>query len=274
MRARCVPFIISLLVGGQVAAQEGPKSLENRIGFSPQMGTALPLDAEFSNHRGERVRLGNFFRERPVIVVPVYYRCPMLCGLEMNGLVRCLRGLPLQAGRDFDIVTFSIDPRESPELAAQKRKTYLAELGQDAAATGWHFLTGQQSEIERLTDAIGFKSEFDPRTRQYAHAAGLVVCTPEGQVARYFYGVEFTPRDVKLALMEASRGEIGTLQDHIQLYCYMYDPTTGKYGVAILTLVRIAGIITVTAVAATVVRLLYRERRNIPSERKAWSPHG
>lgn len=267
-------LIVALLFADGVAVQAQPSSLERRIGFSPQMGTNLPLDAELQNHLGERVRLGEYFRERPVIVVPVYFRCPMLCGLEMNGLVRCLRVLPLMVGRDFDIVTFSIDPREGPSLAAQKRKTYLAELGQDGATTGWHFLTGKQPEIERLTNAIGFRSEFDPRTRQYAHAAGLVICTPKGRLARYFYGVEFAPRDVKLALIEASQGQIGTLGDHIQLYCYMYDPTTGKYGIAILTVVRIAGVITVAIIAIAVARMLFSERRKVPLKRKVWSPNG
>lgn len=267
-------LIVALLSADGLAAQEQAPSLERRIGFSPQMGTALPLDAELKDHRGKRVRLGDYFSERPVIVVPVYFRCPMLCGLEMNGLVRCLRGLPLSVGRDFDIVTFSIDPREGSSLAAQKRKTYLAELGQDGATTGWHFLTGNQPEIQRLTDAIGFKSEFDPRTRQYAHAAGLVICTPEGRVARYFYGVEFAPRDVKLALIEASQGQIGSLGDHVQLYCYMYDPTTGKYGIAILTVVRIAGIITVAIIVFAVARMLSREHRKIPSTGKVLSPNG
>lgn len=274
MRGPGFLLIVLLLLCRQVVGQDGAGSLTARIGFSPQMGVTLPLDAQFTDHRGERVRLKDCFRGRPTIVVPVYYRCPMLCGLEMNGLVRCLRGLTLQVGQDFDIVTFSIDPSEGPSLAAQKRKTYLAELAQGGAETGWHFLTGHQSEIEQLTGAIGFKSEFDPRTKQFAHAAGLVVCTPEGQIARYFYGVEFAPRDVKLALVEASRGEIGTLQDHIQLYCYMYDPTTGKYGIAILTIVRLAGILTVTILAISVVRMLIKERRNSPSGRKAWAPHG
>lgn len=267
-------LIMALLTVNRLSAQEQPSPLERRIGFSPQMGTALPLDVELTNHRGERVRLGQYFRERPVILVPVYYRCPMLCGLELNGLVRCLRGLPLTVGRDFDIVTFSIDPREGPTLASQKRKTYLAELGQDTAKAGWHFLTGNQAEIQLLTKAIGFRSEFDARTRQYAHAAGLVICTPKGEVARYFYGVEFAPRDLKMALMEASQGCIGSLQDHIQLYCYMYDPTTGKYGIAILTFVRIAGIITVVIMAVAITRMLSGEHRSIPSMRKVWSRHG
>lgn len=274
MRGCFLILILALLNTDQLRAQVQPKSLDSRIAFSPQMGMTLPLEAQFIDHRGDHVRLGKYFLERPVIVVPVYYRCPMLCGLELKGLVRCLRGLPLTVGRDFDVVTFSIDPREGPSLASQKRKTYLAELGQDGGNTGWHFLTGNQEEIQLLTSAIGFKAEFDPHTRQYAHAAGLVICTPEGKVARYFYGVEFAPRDVKLALMEASKGEIGTLQDHIQLYCYMYDPTTGKYGIAILTFVRIAGIITLAIMAVGVTRMLCRERQTTPSMRKVWSRHG
>lgn len=242
-----------------VSAQPG--KLPDRIGFSPPMGDRVPLDAAFRDHNGKSVTLGDYFEGQPVVVMPVYYRCPMLCGLELNGLVRCLRGMQKLPGRDFQIVTFSIDHEEGPELAAKKRNTYLAELDKEEAAAGWHFLTGDEGDIQRVCQAIGFRAERDERTGQYAHAAGFVVCTPEGQIARAMYGVEFQPRDLNLALVEASRGKIATLADQIQLYCYMYDPTTGKYGVAILALVRAAGLVTALALFGSVAWMLHRERR-------------
>lgn len=256
------------------SGQERLEKISDRIGFSPILGRQIPLEAEFRRHDGALVPLRSFFRNRPVVIVPVYYRCPMLCGLELKGLMRCLRGLTLKVGQDFDIVTFSIDPNEGHELAAQKRKLYLAELGQPDAESGWHFLTGERTSIDRTCQALGFRSEFDPRTRQYAHAAGLVICTPDGRIARCFYGVEFLPRDLKLGLVDASQGTIGTLTDHIQLYCYMYDPTTGKYGIAILALVRLAGVLTAALLSGSVVWMLFREHYPATFRRKELVSHG
>lgn len=253
---------------------QNPPRLQDTIGFSPKLGEAVPLDLEFRDHDGQPVQLNEFFGKQPVVLVPVYYRCPMLCGLGLNGLVRCLRGLSLSPGADFQIVTFSIDPRESPALAAQKRSTYLAEYGRESAESGWQFLIGDQAAIDRLCGAIGFRAAYDEQSGQFAHAAGIVICTPEGRIARYFYGVEFAPRDLRLGLVEASRREIATLSDQVQLYCYMYDPTTGRYGLAILALVRAGGVVTLAVLVTAVAWMLYQERRGMSAAQPGTVRHG
>jgi protein SCO1/2 len=280
-----VSVAIVLVIAQSIVFAQAARRIPDDIGFSPQLGASIPLDLEFRDHHGRRVRLEQFFRDQPVIVVPVYYRCPMLCGLELNGLVRCLRAMSISPGSEFQIVTVSIDPRETPALAAQKRATYLAEYGREQSLSkngtrsvptnnGWHFLTGEQTAIERLCEAIGFRTAYDEQSGQYAHAAGIVVCTPEGKIARYFYGVEFLPRDLRLGLLEASRKEIATFADQVQLYCYMYDPTTGKYGLAILALVRAGGVMTVAVLVTAVVLMLYRERRGQTAAREAAAQNG
>jgi protein SCO1 len=272
--ARPALAVVLFLAAASTLSAQKPLKLQDAVGFSPKLGDSIPLDLEFRDHNGRSVLLKEFFREQPVVIVPVYYRCPMLCGLELNGLVRCLRGLSLSPGADFQIVTVSIDPRESPVLAAQKRSTYLAEYGRDNAASGWQFLTGEQAAIDRLCHAIGFRTAYDPQSGQFAHAAGLVVCTPEGRIARFFPGVEFAPRDLRLGLIEASRREIGTLADQVQLYCYMYDPTTGRYGLAILALVRAGGIVTLLALVTAVAWMLFQERRGLQAARRSAARHG
>lgn len=231
------------------------------VGFDQKLNAKLPLDATFRDEQGRGVRLGDYFGDKPVILTPVYYRCPMLCGLELNGLLRCLRAMKLTAGEDFQVVTFSIDPREQPDLAARKRRHYLAQYGRPAAERGWHFLTGQQESITRVCDSIGFRATYNAETGQYAHAAGIVVCTPGGRAARYFFGVEFLPRDVRLGLVEASRNEIGSVTDQVLLFCYLYDPTRGKYGLAILNLVRAGGLLTLIVLSGGIGWMLRRERR-------------
>jgi protein SCO1 len=272
--ARAALTVALLLAATVTLSAQNPPRFQDTIGFSPKLGDPLPLDLEFRDHEGRAVRLNGFFGQQPVILVPVYYRCPMLCGLELNGLVRCLRGLPLSPGTDFQIVTFSIDPRESSALAAQKRSTYLAEYGRDRGASGWQFLTGDQAAIDRLCEAIGFRAAYDQPSGQFAHAAGIVICTPDGRIARYFYGVEFAPRDLRLGLVEASRREIATLADQVQLFCYMYDPTTGRYGLAILALVRAGGVVTLLSLVTAIAWMLYRERRGGPAVQREAVRHG
>jgi protein SCO1/2 len=188
----------------------------------------------------------------------------MLCGLELNGLVRCLRGLRMSTGmiaeQDFEIVTFSIDHRENSHLAGQKRKQYLAAYDAPAAEKGWHFLTGSEDQVQRLCESIGFKSKYDEATGQYAHAAGIVVCTPDGMISRYLYGVEFAPRDLRLSVLESSKGEIGSLAEHVLMFCYRYDPTQGTYGLAILNILRAGGVLTVMLLAGSIFWMLRRER--------------
>jgi protein SCO1/2 len=233
------------------------------VGVSPRMGERLPMEVMVHDSDGRKLALRECFRGRPVIITPVYYRCPMLCGLELNGLVRSLRGMSEDAGDEFDIVTFSIDPREETELAARKKTAYLAQYGRDIDVNGWRFLTAEQETIDPLCEAIGFHATYNPATGQYAHAAAIVVATPDGVISRYFYGVEFAPRDLRLAVVEASQGKVGTLTDHVLLYCYAYDPTTGRYGLAIHNLVRAAGALTVVVMAVAISWMLWRERRSV-----------
>lgn len=230
------------------------------IAFEQRLGEEIPLDLPFVDDAGRPVRIGDYFGGKPVVLVPVYYKCPMLCGLELNALVRCLRVLKESAGREFQIVTFSIDPREQPPLAAQKRKQYLAQYGRAGSEPGWRFLTGEQESIDALCETIGFQTVYDPHTGQYAHAAGIVVCTPTGTISRYLLGVEFAPRELKLALLESSKGLVGSLSDHILMFCFAYDPTRGRYGLAILNLLRAAGVLTVLAMAVGIGGMLRQER--------------
>lgn len=258
LAALCVAAACALTAAGTAQAQ--PSQVSSDVGIDQKLDAQLPLDLPFRDQDGRDVLLGDYFGSKPVILTPVYYRCPMLCGLELNGLVRALRGMQLTVGQDFQIVTYSIHPQEKPPLASQKRKTYLAQYGRDAAEEGWCFLTGNADAIARLNDAIGFRTRHIPQTDDYSHAAGIVVCTPQGRTARYFFGVEFAPKFLRLALVEASRNQIGTLTDQVMLFCYMYDPARGKYGLAILNLVRAGGVLTVLAMAFGITRMLKRER--------------
>lgn len=255
-------FGVGLLLGGQSpAVADGPSPPLESVGVSPQIGEQVPGTIVLRDASGQRVALKDCFGERPVLLTPVYYECPMLCGLELNGLLRCLRAMDLTAGRDFDVVTFSFDPRETPELAAQKQAEFLRQYGRDIPEHGWRFFTGDAATVARLCDTIGFRTRFDPETGEYAHAASLMVVTPSGRISRYFYGVEFAPRDLRLALVEASAGELGTVTDQVLLYCYAWDPTTGRYGLAIMNVIRAGGVLTVTLMAAGIVWLLRNERR-------------
>lgn len=244
----------------RTAPAQRPTTPAGDVTIEQHLNTSLPLDLQFHDEAGATVRLGDYFKsDRPVVITPVYYRCPMLCGLELNGLVRSLRAMRLSAGDEFEIVTFSIDPTETPDLAAQKKRALLAEYDRPGAENGWHFLTGDEQNVRALCDALGFKTVYDRETGQYAHAAGIMVATPEGRLARYFYGVEFPPGDLRLALIEASENQIGGLADQVILYCYLYDPTTGKYGLAIMNLVRAAGVVTFATLAIFITRMLRRE---------------
>ena len=259
-RQALVAVAVAVLLGVVCQPVYG-QSLPEGVGVDQHLGRMLPLDGTFQTAAGGDVRLGDLFGSRPVVLLPVYYRCPMLCGLELNALVRCLRAMPMTPGQEFDVVVYSIDPRETPELAVEKKAHYLNAYGRPEAAAGWHFLTGDAPNVEELSEAIGFRTRFNADTGEYSHAACTVICTPEGRISRYFLDVEFPPRDLRLALVEASQNTIGTVADQVLLFCFMYDPTTGKYGLAILRLIRVAGILTVIAIVSAVSWMLYRERR-------------
>jgi protein SCO1/2 len=241
--------------------QNQPVDLLRDVGIDQKLDVQVPPELPFVDESGQAVTLQKYFSERPIVLALIYHNCPMLCGLEMDGLIRSLRSLSLSAGEDFEVVIVSIDPKEGPALAAQKKKSALARYARDGAEQGWHFLTGKSESIATLTDAVGFRYVEDKKTGQFAHAAGIVLLTPQGKTSRYFYGVEFPPRDVRLGLVEASQHKIGTLADRVLLFCYHYDPTNGKYGLAILNILRAGGALTVISLAAAIAFMLRRERR-------------
>lgn len=249
------------------AREERPevKAPENgmlrKVAFAQHLNAQLPLDTVVRDESGREVPIGTFFGKRPVVLLFVYYECPMLCTLELNGLVRNLRVLSLTAGTDFDVVAVSIDPTETPALARAKKKGYVAKYDRPGSEAGWHFLTGTEASVSRLADTVGFKYVYDPKSKQYAHPAGLVVTTPEGKLARYIYGVDFPANNLRWALVEASRGKVGTPVDQVLLMCFHYDPTTGRYNFAVMSAVRLLGVATVAGLAGFMLVNFARDRR-------------
>ena len=246
-------------------AQSLPKPLRE-IGFDQNLGQSLPLDAKFVDETGQPVTLGDYFGKKPVVLAFVYYECPMLCTQVLNSLISTMTVLSLEPGKDFEIVTISIDSREKPSLAATKKANYLQRFKRPGAETGWHFLTGQESEIQRATRAAGFRYVWDDNLKQFAHPTGVMVVTPQGQMARYLFGVEYGPRDLRLALVEASEGKVGSPVDQVLLYCYHYDPETGKYGFVIMRVVRLAGAATVLLLGAFIVVMIRSDKRRGPAD--------
>jgi protein SCO1/2 len=246
--------------GEIIPANQTPGSLQG-IGIDQRLNEMLPLSLPLRDETGRAVTLGNYFGRRPVVFALVYYNCPMLCTQVLNGLVASLNVISLEAGKDFDVVAVSFDPRDTPAAAAAKKEAYLSRYKHPAAHAGWHFLTGDAAAIETLTKAAGFRYRFDEKLDQFAHASAAMVVTPEGRLARYFYGIEYAPRDLRLGLVEASAGKIGTPVDQILLYCFHYDPATGKYGAVVMNIVRLAGLLTVGWIAVGVVVLSRRRAR-------------
>ena len=244
----------------QKVSDKVPPALQG-IGIDQRLGAKVPLDLEFRDETGRAVRLQDYFADKPVILTLNYYQCPMLCTLVLNGLVSSLRTLNFSAGNEFTIVTVSINPRETPALAASKKASYLHDYGRPGAGAGWHFLTGDEAPIARLAEAAGFHYRYDPVSHQYAHAAGIMILTRDGRLARYFYGVEFAPRDLRLGLIEASEGKIGTLADQLLLFCFHYDPATGKYGTVALDFMRAAGVLTIVGLGLLIFMMLRRDAR-------------
>ncbi len=237
-----------------------PRPLRD-LGWDQQMGAELPLDATFVDQDGKTVRLRDYFGERPVLIAPVYYECPMLCSLVLDGVVRGVKPLKFVPGEEFEILAVSFDARETPKSAERSLKTALARYGRDSEArAGWNFLTGDQQNITRLMSAIGFKYEWDQKNEQFAHAGGVVVATPTGQISRYFYGVDFATKDLRLGFVEASRNEIGNVVDQVLLFCYQYDPAIGEYSAMTLRMVRVAGVLTVLILGGWVFLMFRRER--------------
>ena len=254
-------IILTLFLSVQVNAQSYTENLQQRIGIDQKLGDQLPLDLSFIDSDGNPVHLRDYFGDKPIILSLVYFDCPMLCTQVINSLLRAMNVLSFGAGTEFDVLTISIDPGETPELANAKKIEYLKNYRGREGSTGWHFLTGDQQQIDQLAAAVGFRYEYDEPTDQYIHASGIMVLTPEGKLARYFYGIDYPPRDLRWGLVEAADGAIGNPVDQLLLLCYSYDPMTGKYGLYIRNSLRIGGLATILALGSFIVVMLRRERR-------------
>jgi len=239
---------------------EAKPGILQEIGFDQKLGDRLPLELAFKDETGKDVKLGDYFGKKPVVLSLVYYKCPMLCTLSLNGLAGALEVLSFVPGQEFEVVTVSFDPSESPVLAAAKKKAYMARFKRSEAEQGWHFLTGPKASTEALTRAVGFRYAWDETTKQWAHPAGVLVATPEGRIANYLFGVEYSPKDLRLALVDAAGGKIGNPIDAVLLFCYQYDPKTGSYSASILNLVRLAGLATVVALGGFILTTSMRRR--------------
>jgi protein SCO1/2 len=231
------------------------------VGYDQRLGEQVPLDLVLRDETGASVTLAQAVGNRPTVLSLVYYECPMLCTLTLNGLVGALNTLPFVPGRDFSLLTVSFDAREQPEQALRRKQAYLSRYHRPEARQSWRFLTGDRATLDRLTGAVGFRYAWDERTRQFAHPAGIVVLTPDGRIARYLYGVEYAPKDLRLGLIEASQGRIGSPVDKLLLYCYQYDPMQGKYGAEVLRIVRVGGVVTLLGLGGFVIVALRRERK-------------
>jgi protein SCO1/2 len=251
-----------------IASHNQPEIFKN-VGIEQKLGTRLPLETTFRDQTGASVSLQDNLSEKPAVLVFSYFDCPMLCPLVLEGLVRSLKPLSFNAGSDFDVFVISIDERDGPETARKKQREIVSRYGRDSSGVAWHFLTGEKSAIEEVTQSAGFTYAWDEASKQYVHASGIFILTPRGEIARVLYGIDYAPRDIRLALVEASAGTIGSAIDQLLLYCYHYNPLTGKYGFVIMGALRLAGLSTVLAMATYIITMLRRERRGSHKEAEA-----
>lgn len=232
----------------QAGTSSGLPEILKSVGIEQHLNGQLPLDAEFKDDNGNLVKLGGYFgKNRPVVLALVYYECPMLCNEVLNGLTGSLKGISFDAGKEYDVVAISFDARENekPDLAKNKKASYLKRYGREGAENGWHFLTGTQAEIDKVTQAVGFNYQYDAATNQFAHAGGITIITPDGKISRYLYGIDYAPKDLKFSLMDSAEGKIGNPAEQLYLYCFHYDPSTGKYGLTILKILRLMAVATI-----------------------------
>ena len=241
------------------AHDDRPVALRN-VDLEQKLGAQVPLDVEFRDEAGRTVALKDYFGRRPVILSLVYYSCQDLCPLTLGGLVRSMRPLSFNMGDQFDVLTVSFDPRDTPALAAAKKSDFVKQYSRPGAEKGWHFLTGNETAIRSLTEAVGFRYNYESGNDRFGHATGIILLTPDGKIVRYFYGIEFSPRDLRLGLIEASAKKIASPIDQLLLFCYHYDPATGKYSLLITNMIRLAGIATVLALVTFIVVMLRRDR--------------
>ena len=255
-------FYLTLIGLAITAFADTPQEqIAARAGLEQKLTAQVPLNTLFRDEHGNSAALGHFFGTKPVILALVYYQCPNLCTLVLNGLLQTAQELRFNAGKEYEIVVVSFDPHERPALAAAKKQTYIQRYGRAGAADGWHFLTGDEIAIARLAHSVGYRFAYDPQTRQFAHPSTIIVLTPQGKIARYFPGIEFPPRDVRLALIEASQDRVGSLADELFLLCFHYNPVTGKYGLLITRILQIAGLGSALVLATFIVLSVRRERR-------------
>jgi protein SCO1/2 len=278
---RAISGVFALLLGASVAAaqavpggtgpaaQNMPSALRN-VGFEPQLNAHLPLDLAFRDESGRNVQLRDYFREKPVLLALVYYGCPMLCNQTEQGVVGALRMLSFNPGRDYQVIFVSFDPRETPDMAAQKKESAMTHFRRPETASGWHFLTGSKESVDALTKGANFRYSFDEKSNLFAHASGIMLLTPDGRISRYFYGVEYPARDLRLGLVDASAGKIGTPIDRALLFCYQYDPTSARYSASILKVIRLGGVLTILVLVAGM--LIFR-RRDIAARTKFEGAH-
>jgi protein SCO1 len=261
---QCGMALLIALFGATMSTadtQQSPRTLAEDVGIDQNLDIQLPLDLVFRDETGREVKLGNYFGDKPIILSLVYYRCPMLCSEVLNGLLRSSQGVPYQMGSDYEVVTVSFDPNETPTQAAKKKDTYVRAYRREGAREGWHFLTGSAESIAAVTKAVGFRYRYDGATNEYAHASGIVLATPEGRISRYFYGIDYSPHDLRLGLLESGEGTIGSRIDQILLLCYHYDPKTGRYGMAISRVLQLLCGLTVAGLGGFLLMMLRQERR-------------
>jgi protein SCO1 len=265
MRLRNISAVIlCALAAAPAFCQPATPSALRKVGIDQRLNMQVPLETMLVDEGNHPARLGQYFHGKPVLLAMVYYQCPMLCNMTLNGVVHAMEGLTLKPGEDFEIVIVSFDARETSAMAKAKRDTYMQKLNRPDAEAGWHFLTGNAVSVRKVAESVGFHYEWDSMTNQFAHASGIMVLTPTGRVSKYFYGIEYRPRDLRLGLVEASENRIGTAVDKILLFCYHYDPATGKYGVVIMNVVRVLAFATVFALGLFMFVSLRRDRRNAP----------
>lgn len=264
----CLPFglgallcALSMFHASLLQAHDDRPLALRTVDLKQNLGAQVPLELKFRDESGAQVNLGNYFGRRPVILSLVYYNCQELCPLVLDGLVRSMRPLSFNMGEQFDVITVSFDPRDTPALAAAKKSDFVNQYARTGSGVGWHFLTGDEIAIQRLTEAVGFRYNYETNEDRFGHATGIILLTPGGKVSRYFYGIEFSPRDLRLGLIEASANEIGSPIDQLLLFCYHYDPASGKYNFIITSSIRVAGVATVLALGAFIFVMLRRERR-------------
>jgi len=258
------------MMGGGIMRNTVPPSSQTletlkTVTIDQRLNEQVPADLTFRDESGRAVRLGDYYGHKPIILNLQYFQCQMLCGEVTNGLVASLKTLKFDVNKEFEVLSVSFDPRETVEMAADKKKSTLQRYHRDGAEAGWHFLTGDQKNVETLTKSVGFSYQFDPKSGQWAHAAAIMLLTPEGKISRYFYGVEFAPKDLRLGLIEASQNKIGTVVDKVLLYCYHYNPETGKYGAVIMNVMRLAGAVTVLILGAFIFIMFRRDAAARPA---------